>query len=89
MSDRERTAFINYTTGTFTPTSKEWVVNADQWIQTYYQFREGKLYRVENDNKEQTNTETELDAAAFLRAHATTSEAPYPEIVAYLSSVLR
>ena len=46
-------AFLNRQSGTFTETSEEWVVSADQWAQTYYQFRDGKLYRVENDNKEQ------------------------------------
>lgn len=39
--------------------STEWVLHADQWSQTYYQFRDGKLFFVENDNKEQTHDERE------------------------------
>ena len=46
-------AFLNRASGTFTEGSVEWVLAADQWSQTYYQLREGKLYLVENDNKEQ------------------------------------
>lgn len=82
--ERERQAFLNQATGTFTPTSEEWVLRADQWSQTYYQFRDGKLYFVENDNKEQTYDERELDIATFIRDHATTQEKPYPEMLAFL-----
>ena len=42
--EKERQAFLNYASGTFSPASKEWVVAADQWSQTYYQLRDGKLY---------------------------------------------
>ena len=72
-------------TGTFSETSEEWVLHADQWSQTYYQFRDGKLYFVENDNKEQTYAERELDIQAFVRDHAPRSERPYPDIVAFLA----
>ena len=89
MSERERQAFIDYAAGTFTPTSKEWVLSADQWSQTYYQFRDGKLYLVENDNKEQQHSEQEIDIRAFLDRHATTSTRPYPDIVAFLFDDLR
>ena len=85
MSERDREGFVNYAAGTFTPTSKEWVLSADQWSQTYYQFRSGKLYLVENDNKEQQHAEQEVDIDAFLRRHATTPTPPYPEIVAFLT----
>ena len=81
--------FINYASGTFTPTSKEWVLDADQWSQTYYQFRDGKLYFVENDNKEQQHEERELDIDAFIAKHAATSESPYPEIGAFLAAKRR
>jgi hypothetical protein len=67
-----------------TPTSKEWVLDADQWIQTYYQLRDGTLYLVENDNKEQTHNESKVDIAAFVRQHATSSEEPYRQMVALL-----
>jgi hypothetical protein len=87
VTDRDRHPFLNQLSGTFTPTSKEWSIRADQWIQTYYQFRDGKLFLVENDNKEQTNNEREVDIAGFLSQHATTSESPYPEMVAFLASV--
>jgi len=80
-------AFLNKASGTFTQTSKEWVLRGDQWSQTYYQFRDGKLYIVENDNKEQTCNEQPVDIAAFVRQYATTSEAPYSEIIAFLASV--
>ena len=83
----DRPGFINYQSGNFTPTSKEWVLSADQWIQTYYQFRDGKLYLVENDNKEQTCNEREVDIAAFVNQHAATRESPYPEILAFLARV--
>lgn len=79
-----RDAFLNEQSGTFTPTSREWVVAADQWSQTYYQFRDGKLFYVENDNKEQQQSERELDIEAFLREHASTTASPYAEIVAFL-----
>lgn len=88
MSERKRLAFINYETGTFTATSKEWVVSADQWSQTYYQLRDGKLFFVENDNKEQTHTEREEDIPAFLRRHAKTETKPYPEMVAFLGELM-
>ena len=87
MPNRDRQAFVNYLTGTFTDTSEEWFLSADQWSQTYWQFRDGKLYFVENDNKEQTYNEREEDIDAFLRRHAQTSEAPYPEIVAFIKRV--
>ncbi len=87
MSEDDRQPFVNYASGTFTPTSKEWVVSADQWIQTYYQFRDGKLYLVENDNKEQQCNEREVDIAAFTSQHAATPTSPYPEIVAFLASL--
>jgi len=83
--ERERQPFLNHATGTFTSTSEEWVLSADQWSQTYYQLRDGKLYFVENDNKEQTYNERELDIAAFIREHAVTQARPYPEMVAFLT----
>ena len=86
MSEDDRQAFINYQSGTFTGTSKEFVCSADQWIQTYYQVRDGKLYFVENDNKEQTTNEREVDVDGFLRQYGSSSEAPYPEIVAFLKN---
>jgi hypothetical protein len=72
-----------------TPTSKEWVLSSDQWIQTYYQLRDGKLYFVENDNKEQTHNEDEVDIAAFVRKHAASTEAPYPQMVASLRDLAK
>lgn len=84
MSENDRQAFINYQSGNFTETSKEWVLSADQWIQTYYQFRDGKLFFVENDNKEQTTNEREVDVAAFVRQYESSTNAPYREIVAFL-----
>jgi hypothetical protein len=89
VSDRDRQAFLNPLTGTFTPTSEEWVLRADQWSQTYYQFRDGKLYFVENDNKEQQYSEREIDIAAFLSAHAANETKPYPDIVAFLARFRR
>lgn len=62
----------------------KWFLSADQWSQTYYELREGKLYFVENDNKEQQSSEKEVDIAAFIRDYATTQAAPYPELVAIL-----
>ena len=87
MSDRVRPAFLNEASGTFTPTSLEWVVSADQWSQTYYQFRDGKLYFVQNDNKEQQHAERELDIGAFLRAYAETRASPHADIVAFLAHI--
>ena len=84
MAERDRQSFLDYASGTFTETSREWVLSADQWSQTYYQLRDGKLYLVENDNKEQQYTETELDIPAFLRRYAATPTRPYPEIIACL-----
>lgn len=89
MGERERKPFLNEATGTFTPTSEEWVLSADQWSQTYYQLRDGKLYFVENDNKEQTYNERELDIAAFLREHAAIEASPYPEMIAFLTEAIR
>ena len=87
MADTDRQAFLNYQSGTFSPTSREWVLNADQWSQSYYQLRDGKLYFVENDNKEQQYSETELDVGAFLSQHAASTTSPYPEIVAFLNAL--
>ena len=83
MAENDRTFISNVT-----PTSKEWTLNADQWIQTYYQFRDGKLYFCENDNKEQTYNESEEDIAAFVSRHASRTEAPYPDMLAFLKAVL-
>lgn len=82
-----REPFLNYESGTFSPTSKEWILSANQWSQAYYQLRDGKLYFVENDNKEQQHSEKELDIGAFMRDHAATPTSPYPELVAFLASV--
>jgi hypothetical protein len=49
VTERDRQPFLNQESGTFTQTSREWVLSADQWSQTYYQLRDGKLYFVEND----------------------------------------
>ena len=84
MAERDHHPFLNYASGTFTETSTEWVLSADQWSQTYYQFRDGKLYLVENDNKEQQYGEKELEIRAFIRQHAATPMSPYPELVAFL-----
>jgi hypothetical protein len=65
---------------------KQWLLRGDQWIQTYYQYRDGKLYFVENDNKEQTCDEREVDIASFVSQYSTSSESPYPEIVAFLKN---
>lgn len=89
MAERDRQPFLNCTSGTFTPMSSEWVLSADQWSQTYYQFRDGKLYLVENDNKEQQYSETRLEIPAFIRQHAATPTSPYPEIVAFLDDCNR
>lgn len=67
-------------------TSREWFLHADQWSQTYYQFREGKLYLCQNDNKDQQYEEREVDIDAVLREHASTKTAPYPDLVAFLAS---
>ena len=80
MSD----AFLNRASGTFSETTKQWVLSGDQWSQTYYQWRDGKLYWVENDNKEQQYTERELAIDAFVREHAAATTAPYAEMVAFL-----
>jgi hypothetical protein len=87
MSERHRHAFLNQRSGTFTPTSEEWVLRADQWSQTYYQFRDGKLYFVENDNKEQQHSESEQDIAAFILQYAATPTSPYPELMAFLAGL--
>lgn len=84
MEDNSGPVFLNRMTGTFAETSKAWALYDDQWSQTYYQYRDGKLYFVENDNKEQTHEEREVDIAGFLRQHGTNSEDPYPEIVTFL-----
>jgi len=82
----EPQAFLNRQSGNFTETSKEWVLRADQWSQAYYQFRDDKLYFVENDNKEQQYNEQELDIAAFLKEHAGATTSPYAEIVGFFRS---
>ena len=66
--------------------SRQWPVRGDQWSQTYYLLRDGKLFLAEDDNKEQTHSEWELDVEKFLRDHGADDEAPYPEIVAALRS---
>jgi hypothetical protein len=86
MTKRDLQPFLNYESGTFSPTSKEWVLCADQWSQTYYQFRDGKLYFVENDNKEQQYVEKEIAIDAFVREHEGTPTSPYPELVAFLAA---
>ena len=89
VTERDRQPFLNYESGSFSPTSKEWVLRADQWSQTFYQFRDGALYFVENDNKEQQYSEQMLDIPAFIREHATTTTSPYPELLAFLAGVGR
>jgi hypothetical protein len=85
--EEDRQPFLNLESGTFSPTSKEWVLRADQWSQAYYQFRDGKLYFVENDNKEQQHSEQMLDIGGFIREHAASVASPYPELLAFLASV--
>ena len=87
VTERDRQPFLNYESGSFSPTSREWVLRADQWSQTFYQFRDGTLYFVENDNKEQQYSEQLLDIPAFIREHAATPTSPYPELLAFLASV--
>jgi hypothetical protein len=65
---------------------KQWMIRGDQWIQVYYLYRDGKLYFVENDNKEQTCDEREVDIAGFLGKYGSSSESPYPDIVGFLKS---
>ena len=67
------------------PPPKQWeTVPWSQWSQTYYELREGKLYLCHNDNKDQHYSEDEIDIDGFLARHATSTDAPYPEIVAFI-----
>jgi hypothetical protein len=66
---------------------RQWTLRADQWSQTYYELRDGKLYFCENDNKEQQYAEREQDIAAVLRDYATTTTSPYPEMLAFLRAL--
>ena len=65
-----------------TVTNRQWVLRADQWSQTYYELRDGKLYFCENDNKEQQYSEREQDISAVLR-----EDAP-PEMIAFLRAMV-
>jgi hypothetical protein len=66
---------------------QRWVLRADQWSQTYYELRDGKLYFCENDNKEQQYGEREQDIPAVLREYASTTTRPYPEMIAFLRAI--
>jgi len=67
--------------------SKQWdVVPWSQWHQTYYELRAGKLYLCHNDNKDQHYSEDEVDIDGFLAKHAASTDAPYPEIVAFIEA---
>lgn len=63
-----------------------WYLSADQWFQTFWEFRDGKLYFAEQDNKDQAYSEREEDIAAFIDRYAGTTAKPYAEIVAFLQS---
>lgn len=76
-------AFLNRASGTFTDGSVEWVLSADQWSETYYQLRDGRLYLVENDNKEQQHVEREVNIDAFVREHAASRTRPHADMVAF------
>jgi hypothetical protein len=62
------------------------VVPWSQWFQTYYELRDGQLYLCHNDNKDQHYSEDEVEIADFLAKHATSTDAPYPEIVAFIET---
>jgi hypothetical protein len=66
--------------------SKSWPLRGDQWSQTSYLFRDGTLYFVENDNKEQQYTERPLDIPEFMQRHGATTSEPEREIVAFLTA---
>lgn len=67
--------------------SKQWdSVPPNQWHQTYYEVRDGKLFLCHNDNKEQTYNESEIEVDGFLAKHAASTEAPYPEIIAFIKA---
>jgi hypothetical protein len=69
------------------PPPKKWdVVPWNQWSQTYYELRDGKLYLCHNDNKDQHYSEDEVDIAGFLARHAGSTDEPYPEIVAFIEA---
>jgi hypothetical protein len=85
--EQDRQPFLNHESGSFSPTSEKWVLRAGQWSQTYYQFRDGKLSFVENDNKDQQHSEQMLDIRGFIREHTATVASPYPELLAFLASV--
>jgi hypothetical protein len=55
-----------------------------QWYQTYFELREGKLFRCYNDNKEQHYSEDEVNIDAFLGEHATSTHEPYANVVAFI-----
>ena len=67
--------------------AKTWdIVPWSQWMQTYYEYRDGRLYHCHNDNKDQHYDEIEINIDEFLRKYASSTEAPYPEVVAFLKA---
>jgi hypothetical protein len=67
--------------------SRKWdTVPPNQWSQTYYELRDGRLYLCHNDNKDQHYSEDEIEIAGFLARHATSTEEPYREIAAFIEA---
>lgn len=60
-----------------------------QWYQTYYEFRDARLYLCHNDNKDQHYDESEIDLDGFLAKHAESTEEPFPAIVAFIRAQQR
>jgi hypothetical protein len=66
---------------------KEWILSADQWIQEYWEYSGGKLWRISNDNKDGSCQKSSVEIDQFLQEYEVNTEVPYPEMVSFLKSL--
>lgn len=64
--------------------NKEWTVEADQWMQEYWEYRDGIMIRIIHDNKDGYHDEIPLSLADFFAEYGSRTDAPFPEICEYL-----
>jgi len=66
---------------------KEWFIEGDQWEQEYWAYKDGEMLQILHDNKNGTHQETLYSIQDFLMHYKSRETEPYPEIIAFLSSL--
>jgi len=66
---------------------KEWLVDADQWQQEYWAYKDGSMVRILHDNKCGSHEEILYSIEKFVLQYNFETSSPFPEIIEFLSTL--